>query len=1053
MRIAEISIRRPVLATMLVGSLTALGAISLPRVGVDLMPKVDVPFVAVTAALPGATPETIESEVTDALEEEINTISGIETLRSVSAEGISQVFVEFELEEDVDQKAQDVRDKVARARAELPIDVEPPIVEKVDPSGAPILSVMVSGSLPIRELTEFADDVVKERIQRIPGVGSVTLVGGREREVRIWIDGDRLRSYALTVDDVVQAIRSEHADVPGGRLEADGGRSEFSFKTKAEVGVVRGFEQLTVAFRDGAPTRLRDVARIEDGMEDERSYAEFGGVQGVALDVRRQSGRNTVAVAGEVRAAVAQLAERAPGGVSLRVVRDVSRFIEASARDVAVDIAVGALLAVLATLAFLRSLRSTLIVAVAIPTSVIATFFLFYAMGFTLNLLTLMALSVSVGLLIDDAIVVLEAIHREIDDGAEPFAAAARGTGRIGLAVVAATASVLAVFLPIAFLQGMIGRFFFEYGLAISFSVMVSLLVAVSVTPMLCARLLRRETHHGGAFEWLERRYAALEAWYGRALALSLQHRLAVVAATAGAIVLGGVVARGVPLEFAPKVDRSEFEGVVELPLGTGVAEAKQAAHRVGAALRETRGVQRDFVSVGGGVQGAANEISFYAETTPKAHRRESQFAIMDRAREAVRAALPDAKQLTVSEVAWMTGGGFTSYNFEYSIQGPELEELDRIASAAVARMRDDPSFLDAQSTLERGRPELQVLIDRERTADLGVPLRALAGVARAAIGGLDVATFQDAGERYDVRVRLEEAQRDQLEDVSRLQVRSAAGALVELANVADLRVASGPSEIERENRGRRVTIYANTPGDVPLGVAMERFARILSEVGLPPGYVGEAEGMGERMQDTANAALLAFGLALLALYIVLASQFESFVQPVVIMLSAPLSFVGAFVALRVTGIPMSVFAQIGLIALMGLVMKNGILLVDYANQLRAEGASPRDAIARAGPMRLRPVLMTQFATIAGMIPVALASSDGAEFRNPMGVLVIGGLLSSTLLTLVVVPAFYTLAEDAIARLRSALAGLRAGRAGARLAGPVDSLVDSLPSNPEDEPT
>ena len=326
-------------------------------------------------------------------------------------------------------------------------------------------------------------------------------------------------------------------------------------------------------------------------------------------------------------------------------------------------------------------------------------------------------------------------------------------------------------------------------------------------------------------------------------------------------------------------------------------------------------------------------------------------------------------------------------------------------------------------------------------------------GIDCAAIGGLDVATFQDAGERYDVRVRLEEAQRDQLEDVSRLQVRSAAGALVELANVADLRVASGPSEIERENRGRRVTIYANTPGDVPLGVAMERFARILSEVGLPPGYVGEAEGMGERMQDTANAALLAFGLALLALYIVLASQFESFVQPVVIMLSAPLSFVGAFVALRVTGIPMSVFAQIGLIALMGLVMKNGILLVDYANQLRAEGASPRDAIARAGPMRLRPVLMTQFATIAGMIPVALASSDGAEFRNPMGVLVIGGLLSSTLLTLVVVPAFYTLAEDAIARLRSALAGLRAGRAGARLAGPVDSLVDSLPSNPEDEPT
>ncbi len=1047
MWIADVCIRRPVLATMLVGSLTALGAISLPRIGVDLMPRVDVPFVAVSAVLPGATPETIETEVTEKLEEEVNTISGIETLRSVSAEGLSQVFVEFELEEDIDQKAQDVRDKVARARAELPLDVEPPIVEKVDPSAAPILSVMVSGALPIRALTEFADDVVKERIQRIPGVGSVTLVGGREREVRIWIDADRLRSYGLTVDDVVQAIRSEHAEVPGGRLEVEGGRSELSFKTKGEVPVVRGFEQIVVAFRDGAPTLVRDVARVEDGMEDERSYAEFGGVQGVALDVRRQSGRNTVAVAREGRAAGEELAQRAPSGVSLAVVRDVSRFIEASARDVAVDIGVGALLAVLATLAFLRSVRSTLIVAVAIPTSVIATFFLFYAMGFTLNLLTLMALSVSIGLLIDDAIVVLEAIHREIDDGVAPFEAASHGTGGIGLAVVAATASVLAVFLPIAFLQGMIGRFFFEYGLAISFSVMVSLLVAVTVTPMLCARVLRREQHHGGAFLWLERRYSGLERAYARALEASLRARLAVVAVTVAAIAAGGLVARGVPLEFAPKVDRSEFEGVVELPLGTGVADAKEVAHRVGEALRGTRGVLRDFVTVGGGIRGAVNEISFYAETTPKSDRDETQFAIMDRAREAVRTAAPSAKQLTVSEVAWMTGGGFTSYNFEYSIQGPDLVELDRIASAVVARMREDPSFLDAQSTLERGRPELQVLIDRERSADLGVPVRALAGTARAAIGGLDVATFQDAGSRFDVRVRLEEMQRDQLEDVGRLQVRNAAGALVELANVARLRVASGPSEIERENRGRRVTIYANTPGDVALGVAAERFERILAEVGLPPGYVGESEGMGERMEDTANAALLAFGLALLALYIVLASQFESFTQPAVIMLSAPLSFVGAFVALRVTGIPMSVFAQIGLIALMGLVMKNGILLVDYANQLRSQGLTPREAIARAGPVRLRPVLMTQFSTIAGMLPVALASSDGAEFRNPMGVLVIGGLLSSTLLTLIVVPAIYTLAEDGLGGLRAAWARLRRG---GRVAEPGRSLLHSADAQPEE---
>jgi len=1032
-RIADLSIRRPVLATMMVGSLTALGAISLPRIGVDLFPKIEFPYVAVAAMLPGATPETIETEITDVLEEEINTISGIDTLRSVSSEGLSQIFVQFELEEDADEKAQDVRDKVARARAELPLDVEPPIVEKVDPSASPILSVMVSGSLPIRTLTDFADDVVKERLQRIRGVGSVTIVGGREREVRIWLDADRLRSYALTVDDVIRAIQTEHAELPGGRLETEGGRTEFSFKTKGEVERVREFEDIVVAFRDGAPTLVRDVARVEDGMEDERSYAEFDGVQGVSLDVRRQSGRNTVEVAREVKRVVAALERELPAGVTLVVARDVSRFIEASARDVAVDIVLGALLAVLATLVFLRSVRSTLIVAVAIPTSVISTFFLFYVMGFTLNILTLMALSVSIGLLVDDAIVVLEAIHVEIESGVEPMRAASLGTDRIGLAVVAATASVLAVFLPIAFLQGMIGRFFFEYGLAISFSVMVSLLVAVTVTPMLCARTLRHDEHHGGVFRWLERVYTKLERWYGRVLATSLRHRLWVVAITIVAIYLGGQAARGVPTEFSSKADRSEFEGVVELPLGTGVSQSKEVAHRVGDALREVEGVTRTFVTVGGGAREQVNEISLYVETTPKQQRVETQFDIMVRAREAAARAAPEAKQLSVSEVSWISGGGFTSYNVEYSIQGPDLTELDRIATEIVSRMRGDPHFVDAKSSFERGRPEIQMLVDRQRSADLGVPVRALAATARALVGGADIATFQDAGKRYDVRVRLEEHQRSDLAAVGQLQVRSVAGAPVDLANVATLRVGSGPAQIERENRGRRVTIFANTPGGLALGTAVERFDAIVAEVGVPAGYVGEWEGASQRMQDTGRAVVLAFFLALLALYIVLASQFESFLQPAVIMLSAPLSFVGAFVALRITGTPMSVFAQIGLVALMGLVMKNGILLVDYANQLRTEeGLSAREAIQRAGPVRLRPVLMTQFATIAGMIPVALARSDGAEFRHPMGVLVIGGLLSSTLLTLVVVPAMYTYAEDAAARTARFLSSLRRSLGGAK---------------------
>jgi HAE1 family hydrophobic/amphiphilic exporter-1 len=473
MWIADGSIRRPVFAVMLVGSLVTLGWISLGRLGVDLFPRVEFPFVAVTTRLEGATPETVETEVTDVLEEHINSISGIKELRSVSSESLSQVFVEFELEENVDVKAQDVRDKVALARAELPLDAEPPIIAKIDPDAAPILSVMVAGDVPIRELTRYADDVVKERLQRIQGVGSAALVGGRDREIRIWLDANRLRSYALSVADVIRAIRSEHAEIPGGLLEAEARRAEFAVKTKGEVETVRAFGEIVVAYRQGAPTRVRDVARVEDGLKDERSYAELDGVRGVSLEVRRQSGRNTVEVARAVKAAVEEIRGSAPPGIRVVVARDLSRFIESSARDVAKDMAIGGFLAVLVTLAFLRSVRSTLIVSIAIPTSIVATFFLFYVMGFTLNTLTLMALSVAIGILIDDAIVVLESIHREIEAGEAPLRAASRGAATVGAAVIAGTASVLAVFIPIAFMRGMIGRFFYEYGLAISFAVAV----------------------------------------------------------------------------------------------------------------------------------------------------------------------------------------------------------------------------------------------------------------------------------------------------------------------------------------------------------------------------------------------------------------------------------------------------------------------------------------------------------------------------------------------------------------------------------------------------
>jgi HAE1 family hydrophobic/amphiphilic exporter-1 len=1038
MRIADVSIRRPVFAVMLIASLVGLGLLSVGRLGVDLFPRIEFPYVSITTVLEGASPETIESEVSDVLEESINTLSGIEELRSVSSEGLSQVFVQFELEEDPDVKAQEVRDAVSRARGDLPVEIEPPIVEKIDPDAAPILSVMVAGDRSIRDLTRYAKDIVKERLQRVPGVGAVALVGGREREIHIWADARRLRGRGLSIDDLIQAVQREHAEVPGGRFETLAGAAELGVKTEAEVEAVAGFEDIAVAFRDGTATRLRDVARVEDGIEDERSYAELDGVPGIALEIRRQSGTNTVEVARAVRDVVDELRDEMPAGIRLQVTRDVSRFIEASARDVGVDILLGGLLAVIVTLLFLRDVRSTLVVAAAIPASIVATFFLFFVMGFTLNILTLMALSVSIGLLIDDAIVVLESGHREIESGVPPFVAASRGTSTVAAAVVAGTASVLAVFVPIAFMEGVIGRFFYEYGLAISFAVAISLLIAVTWTPMLCARVLGRQTTHGRIFDRLERVYAGLERGYGALLDAALSHRMLTLGLAVVAVAIGLVLARGVPLEFSGHVDRSEFEGTVELRQGVGVAESKLVATRLGVELQAIPEVSTVFVSVGAGSRSLINEIDFYVGLLPKADRSAGMLEIMERARAVVRAAAPEAKNTNVNEISWISGGGFTSYNMEYGLRGSDLGLLRRVSEDLVVRMRDDPAFLDVRSSYEEGKPEIQVHLDRNRAADLGVPARSLAATLRAAVGGLDVATYQDEGKRYDVRVRLGESQRDDLADLRQVQVRSENGRLVDLTNLANIRIESGPGRIDREDRARKISLFANNPAEVALGEAATRLDRIVEEMGLPPGITGSHQGTTERMKDSARSVVFAFFLALAALYVILAVQFDSFSQPVVIMLTAPLSFAGAFAALRFAGTEMSIFAQIGLVALMGLVMKNGILLVDYANQCRSEGHSGREAIRMAGPVRLRPVLMTTFSTIAGMIPVAIATTDGAEWRNPMGVLVIGGIASSTALTLLVIPVAYTLLEDLrawparirelVARSSSALALRRTAR-------------------------
>ena len=1012
MWLVDLSIKRPVLAVMMIGALVVLGWISMGRLGVDLFPDVEFPYVAVTTTLEGASPDTMETEVSDVIEESVNTISGIKQLRSTSADGLSQVFIEFELEENVDVKAQDVRDKVNIARRDLPEDIDPPVIEKVDPDAAPIMSIMIAADASIGEITTYADEIVKEAVQRLPGVGSVTIVGGRLREIRIWLNADKMRAFGVTADDVVHAVRSEHAEVPGGRLEIGGGAREFGAKTVSEAKTPQEFADLVVAYREsGAPTRIGDVARVEDGLEDERSYAQFNGRPGVSLEVRRQSGRNTLEVAEAVHAEVERLQAGAPDGYELVVARDVSRFIESSVEDVTRELEIAIVLVVIVTFFFLLSWRATLMVAIAIPTSLISAFFAFEVFDFTINMLTLLALTVTIGLLVDDAIVVVESVQRDIDAGIEREVAARQGTARVALAVLAGTFATLAVFVPIAFMEGIVGRFFLQYGLAIVFAVSVSLLVALTLTPMLASRFLKPESHPA-LLRPIEKFHRRLDRAYSAIVGVVVRWRYLALAAAIGSLFIGGFFASRVPSGFTSKADRSEFLGAIELPLGSGIAESKKAIAATNEALRGVEHVKNIFLTAGAGSQGKANVIDLYASITPKQERRIGQFEVMDEARRALREAVPEASEITVAEVPWISGGGVSTGDIELVIRGDSIPEIDAYVKAIMARMRETNLYSDLRSSFEEGRPELLIDFNRTRAGDLGVSARNLATTARTVIGGVDAGTYEEGGRRYDVRVRLEESQRQNRDQLQLIQIRSESGQLIDLASVATMRFASGPSQIDRQDRARKISILANTASNVALGTATEALEMIIAEYPPPATMQISYEGSVRRMNESISAIIFAFGLAMVALYIVLASQFNSFVQPVVIMLTAPLSFSGAFAMLYFGGQEMSLFAQIGLIALMGIVMKNGILLVDRANQLREEGAPAREAILKACPERLRPVLMTAFAAIFGMIPVALSSSDGAEWRNSLGFLIIGGLSSSTILTLLVVPAAYMVPGD-----------------------------------------
>jgi HAE1 family hydrophobic/amphiphilic exporter-1 len=1011
-KLADISIRRPVFAIVLIALLVVLGTFSYGRVGVDLFPNIDFPVITVTVVYPGADPASMESKVADPIEEALNSMAGINTLRSVNLEGVTQVILEFELEVDVDQAAQDARDRVSAILRNLPQGIDPPVVQKFDVGAAPIMSIALSGDLPPRELTTIADDIVKDQVQRLQGVGAVDMVGGREREIHVLVDPARLAGMGFTVEDLANALRAQNLELPAGRVLE--GQRELTVKTKGEVRSTDEIADIILLGGGGTIIRVRDVATVEDGAEEARSWSSMNGASAVALVIRKQSGGNSVEIAREVRAELENLRPRVEAlGARISTPTDTSTFIEHSINDVKFDLVFGGVLAVVIILFFLHDFRATIISAVAIPTSVVATFAFIDYMGFTFNNMTMLGLSLSIGILIDDAIVVVENIYRHLSMGKDPVRAASEGTGEIGLAVLATTASIVAVFLPVAFMKGIVGRFFFQFGLTVSFAVAVSALVSFSLTPMLSSRMLRQE--HGKILfvfrpvKWFLDR---VDDAYRGVLRWALRHRfLTLMAAFLSLVGAVGLVTQ-VTTEFLPQEDRAEFQVNVETPTGTSLELTTLFAEALAKDLRDNGpGIEETFLTIGGGAQGQVNQASIHVLMTGAKTRPYHQNDVMSW----VRGRYADVEDAVIAVVPVNLvgggGGGFRSQAIQFNIRGRDYDELNAAAEALVAELDKIDGFVDLDTTFRGGKPELAIEIDRERAAALGVPVASIATTIRALIAGDKVTELKDGLDIYDVTMQLPDEKKTGFAALSNLKVRSATGQLVDLASVVRVAHTEGPSQIERQARQRQVTVLANLEGGLSLGQATPMVKELAAKV-VPPHLTTDFVGMAEVMTESFGYMISALFLAIIFVYMLLAAQFNSFVHPFTIMLSLPLSVVGAFGGLYLTGMTLNIFSMIGVIMLMGLVVKNAILLVDYTNTLRERGMNVVDALLEAGPVRLRPILMTTAAMIFGMLPVALAISEGGEARAPMAVTVIGGLVTSMLLTLVVIPVVYSLFDQ-----------------------------------------
>jgi HAE1 family hydrophobic/amphiphilic exporter-1 len=1006
---------------MMTSALVVFGLLGYVRLGVDQFPTMEFPVVAVTAMLEGASPEVVEEDVTDVLEEYVNTISGVRTLQSKSLQGISQVIVTFELDRDLDTAAQDVRDKVSQARRELPVDVEPPMVEKFAMGDFPIMWLPLLSDRSAVANTEYLKYSVKPRLETIDGVGAAPIFGGRERNIRIWLSGEALTARGLASSDVIAALRREHVEVPGGQVESRG--LQYSVKTDAQFRTLEELESLVVAWMDDAPVHLSDVARVEDGAEDVKIVARYNGRPSIAIGILRQRGGNSVAIADEAYRRLGGMRDAMPAGLDFgerSSAIDFTLSIREAVDETLFALAFGAVLAVLTVFVFLRRTRPTLIVAAAIPLSIVATFGVMWMMGFTLNVMTLLGLTLAVGVVIDDAIVVLENIERHREQGEEPFEAASRGAREIAFAATAATVSIAAVFLPVVFAEGIVGNFLREFGVTVASAVMISLFVALTLTPMLAARMpAPKERAHGSVYHRLERGFEWLESRYRTALDWSIGHRGAVLGFAAvafGAAILFGTL---LDSEFVPPEDQGHIAVSMQTPPGTSRETTLEILKRNEEWILAQPEVTGLFAGVGiagpDQPEGASNVGLAFTILKPRDERDRHSHELMSAARDALNQ-IP-GQQVNVFDMSLASGGG-GGRDLEFMIKGDlSLQQLDDLAEQFVRELSRRPGFVDLDKSLKLGLPEVSVIPDRRKAAALGIDASSVARAVQAMIGGMDVATFKEGGRGYDIRVRLEADERSEPAAIQRLYVRGRMGELVELRNLVSIETGAAPSAITRTDRQRSVTVSGNLEG-IALSAAQVEVEAVAKEL-LPDGVLLAYSGDAEQMNESGKQFGLMLGLAILVIYMVLASQFESLLHPLTVMLALPLAMTGALGGLLVFGMTLNMFSMIGIILLFGLVTKNSILLVDYANQLRREsGMDKVEAMRTAAPIRMRPVLMTATSMIFGVLPAAIGVGPGAESRQPMAVATAAGMLSSTVLTLLIVPVFYLALEDSITWLR-----------------------------------